>query len=124
VRILSKPFTILFHVVVVFLFFVHCNRTLLSSDCSALFIKFNLFLLQKRNCWSLNKNSKGLLPPPKQEISTNQADLKKKKGHSAEGPPIALGAPNLEGPCGIFPTSLYGQSAPVHVHRFYISVKN
>jgi hypothetical protein len=25
------------------------------------------------------KNSKGLFPPPKQEISTNQADLKKKK---------------------------------------------
>jgi hypothetical protein len=51
---------------------------------------------QKRNCW------------PKK-----QADLKKKKkGHDAEGPPIALGAPNLEGSRGIFPTSLYGQSAP------------
>jgi hypothetical protein len=52
------------------------------------------------------------LPPPKQKISTNQADQKKKKGHDAEGPPIALGGPNLEGPRGIFPTSLYGQSAP------------
>jgi hypothetical protein len=31
------------------------------------------------------------------------------------GPPIALGAPKLEGPRGIFPTSLYGQSAPVHL---------
>jgi hypothetical protein len=47
-------------------------------------------------------NSKGLLPPPKQEISTDQADLK--KGHDAEGPPIALGAPKPEGPRGIFPT--------------------
>jgi hypothetical protein len=37
---------------------------------------------------------------------------KNKKGHDAEGPPIALGAPNLEGPRGIFPTSLYGQSTP------------
>jgi hypothetical protein len=56
--------------------------------------------------------AKTKLLPPKQEISTNQADLKKKKGHDAEGPPIALGAPKLEGPRGIFPTSLYGQSAP------------
>jgi hypothetical protein len=37
----------------------------------------------------------------------------KKKGYDAGGPPIALGAPKLEGPRGIFPTSLYGQSAPV-----------
>jgi hypothetical protein len=28
------------------------------------------------------------------------------------GPPIVLGAPKLEGPRGIFPTSLYGHSAP------------
>jgi hypothetical protein len=85
---------------------------------------------QKKNCCkneiadlkkkkrSLNKNSKGLLPPPNQKISTNQADLKKKKKNlDAEGPPIALGAPNLEGPRGIFPTSLYGQSASAHVHN-------
>jgi hypothetical protein len=55
---------------------------------------------QKKKKMSLKKNSKELLPPPKQKISTNQADLKKKKGHDAEGPR------------GIFPTSLYGQSAP------------
>jgi hypothetical protein len=40
---------------------------------------------------------------------------KKKKGHDAERPPIALGTPNLEGPRGILPTSLYGQSAPVNL---------
>jgi hypothetical protein len=33
--------------------------------------------------------------------------IKKKKGHDAGGPPIALGAPKLEGARGIFPTSLY-----------------
>jgi hypothetical protein len=33
-------------------------------------------------------------------------------GHDGEGPLIALGAPKLEGPRRMFPTSLYGQYAP------------
>jgi hypothetical protein len=84
----------------------HFYVTLKSSNFKSVFEK------KKR---SLNKNSKGLLPPPKQKISTNYAKnaIISKKGYDAEGPPIALGAPNLEGPRGIFPTSLYGQSAPV-----------
>jgi hypothetical protein len=74
---------------------------------------------QKKKIADLKKkkvNSKGLLPPPKQEISTDQADLK--KGHDAEGPPIALGAPkpegppNLRGPVGFFPPS-YMASPPL-----------
>jgi hypothetical protein len=56
---------------------------------------------------------------------------KQKKGHDGGGPPIALGALKLEGHRGIFPTSLYGQSAPAHIlihpkkHKFcfYIVAK-
>jgi hypothetical protein len=55
------------------------------------------------------KNCKGAIAAAQ---TGNSHELRSKKGHDAEGPPIALGAPKLEGPRGIFPTSLYGQSAP------------
>jgi hypothetical protein len=41
----------------------------------------------------VNKNYKGQVPLYKQKISTNQADLKIKKGHDGGGLPIALWAP-------------------------------
>jgi hypothetical protein len=59
-------------------------------------------LKKKKNKNKKIRTLKGYCRRPT-EISSN---------HDAEGPPIALGAPNLEGPSGIFPTSLYGRSAP------------
>jgi hypothetical protein len=44
---------------------------------------------------------------------------KKKKGH-AGGPSFVLGPPKLEGPHGIFPTPLYGQSAPGNIQYLLI----
>jgi hypothetical protein len=58
---------------------------------------------KKKKKRSLNKNYKGAIA----------AAL---TGNDAGGPPITLGAPKLEGPRGIFPTSLYGQSAPAHLN--------
>jgi hypothetical protein len=58
---------------------------------------------------------------PKKKICCKNEIADLKKGHDAEGPPIALGAPNLEEPRGIFPTSLYGQAAPVYNNKNNVS---
>jgi hypothetical protein len=74
-------------------------------------------LLQKRNCWPKKKKKSirraiARLPPPEQKISTNQAELKKKKRSWYWGAPDCLRGPQSRGARGIFTTSLYDQSAP------------
>jgi hypothetical protein len=49
----------------------------------------------------------------KLELGHNQGpSYKKKKKHDCGGPPIALGAPKLEGPVGFFPPR-YMASSPL-----------
>jgi hypothetical protein len=77
---------------------------------NSLFINRDATFLKKR---SLNK---GYCRRPNRKFP----QIKLLQNMMLRGPPIALGAPNLEGPRGIFPTSLYGQSAPVGYHNIDI----